>query len=95
MTIRERIAAYKAKPRRQFIPYEIQRLAETYRLGFARWERCPGCASSYLRAPNGPAYTKPCPACGRALDDINAIGIDQAVAIIAENRKGQHATLHT
>jgi hypothetical protein len=88
-TIRERIAAALAKPRQQFIPLEIQRLAETYRYGAAWWDTCPACGIRYLRAPDGKAYTKPCPSCDECLRAMGAIGIDVAVAIIAANRTGE------
>jgi len=65
----------------------VHRTVERYKRGTAFWDKCPACASSYLRVPIGKAYSKPCPACGSALDSIGAIGIDVAVGLIAAQRR--------
>jgi hypothetical protein len=67
----------------------VHAMARRYRAGRAFWTACPACHSSYLRAPTGPAYTSPCPSCDECLRAMGAIGIDQAVAIIAANRTGE------
>lgn len=72
--------------REVFVPYDVRYLAESYRLGMAWWITCLSCLRRYVSLLKTETLPKPCPACGAALDAIGAIGIDQAVGLIAERR---------
>jgi uncharacterized Zn finger protein (UPF0148 family) len=74
------------KTRETFVPWQIRRLAETYRFGAAWLDTCPACGIRYMRAPDGKAYAKPCPSCDECLRAMGAIGIDVAVGLIAARR---------
>jgi uncharacterized protein (DUF983 family) len=73
-----------------FIPFQVSDIVGSLRTGEAFTTMCPACGRPYLYvAVTKISYAKPCPDCGRALDSMGCIGIDQAVAIIAANRTGE------
>lgn len=89
MSYRERSAEVRAA----FIPYDVRYLAESYRLGLAWWITCQACLARYVSLAIPGKLPTPCPSCNAPLAKAGAIGIYQAVAIIAANR--QASTIRT
>lgn len=76
--------------RQTFIPYQVQRIAESYHVGRSYYLTCPACRRRFIYvAATRHALDELCPACGDALDSIGCIGIAEAVGLIADRRQAE------